>query len=358
MAASMSGRVYAIQYRHRKDGLDYEHKFAPGVELRTNRDGTVELERPDGRRLWRDFPAKRGSQRFLINPRPNFGKGRRYNFHGSFNRLEAADRKADAVGGWVTEVQQSGRRRFLVLTDRGGGTMARKNPRRRRKSRARTHKRTPVRRRRTARKRTNPVRRRRHAAKRSSTTMAKRRRRRSVRRNAPRHRRRAAATHHRKRRRRSYRRNPRLFSRGMLGGITAGLIGGAVNTLGLSGTVIGARYIPLGDTFAGKYSIAIKQGIAAVLVNMLGGMVLPARMRDPFMYGAFSAPWQAVIRASNVPLLSSGLGECDAWGVAGYVGTGAKVPPSMAGYVPASLAPAGLHGVEHGSPSYSQLGLQ
>lgn len=52
-----SRRVYAIQYKHVKDGKDYEHEFEPGVCLRANKDGTVTIYRNDGRPVWEEFPG-------------------------------------------------------------------------------------------------------------------------------------------------------------------------------------------------------------------------------------------------------------------------------------------------------------
>lgn len=52
-----SDRVYAIQYRHKGDGRDYEHDFERGVSLRANEDGSVTLYRKDGRPVWEEFPG-------------------------------------------------------------------------------------------------------------------------------------------------------------------------------------------------------------------------------------------------------------------------------------------------------------
>lgn len=52
-----SNRVYAIQYKHAKDGKNYEHEFEPGVCLRANKDGSVTIYRKDGRPVWEEFPG-------------------------------------------------------------------------------------------------------------------------------------------------------------------------------------------------------------------------------------------------------------------------------------------------------------
>lgn len=61
-ARSMDGdvwsrRVYAIQYKHARDGKNYEHEFQPGVCLHGNADGTVTIYRNDGRPVWEEFPG-------------------------------------------------------------------------------------------------------------------------------------------------------------------------------------------------------------------------------------------------------------------------------------------------------------
>lgn len=50
-----SNRVFAIQYKHAKDGKHYEHAFEPGVCLRSNKDGSATLYRRDGRPVWDEF---------------------------------------------------------------------------------------------------------------------------------------------------------------------------------------------------------------------------------------------------------------------------------------------------------------
>ncbi len=56
-ASDWSDRVYAIQYKHKQDGDDYEHEFERGVCLRANTDGSVTLYRRDGRPVWEEFPG-------------------------------------------------------------------------------------------------------------------------------------------------------------------------------------------------------------------------------------------------------------------------------------------------------------
>ena len=50
----MSRRVWALSYRHEADGEDYEHEFAPGVEMESLEDGSLLLSHPS-RPIWRDF---------------------------------------------------------------------------------------------------------------------------------------------------------------------------------------------------------------------------------------------------------------------------------------------------------------
>jgi hypothetical protein len=56
-AELLSDRVIEIAYVHAQDGQEYQHDFSPGVRMLLLRDGTVELRRPDGKPLWKDFPA-------------------------------------------------------------------------------------------------------------------------------------------------------------------------------------------------------------------------------------------------------------------------------------------------------------
>lgn len=56
-SSDWSDRVYAIQYKHKQDGDDYEHEFQRGVCLRANTDGSVTLYRRDGRPVWEEFPG-------------------------------------------------------------------------------------------------------------------------------------------------------------------------------------------------------------------------------------------------------------------------------------------------------------
>lgn len=54
----LSRRAYELAYKHREDGLDYNHDFTSGVAVWTGTVGRkrcVLLERPDGRELWADF---------------------------------------------------------------------------------------------------------------------------------------------------------------------------------------------------------------------------------------------------------------------------------------------------------------
>lgn len=52
----MSRRVYAIEYKHTKDGADYRHDFSPGVDMYfAGGDGSILLSRPDGRPLSAEF---------------------------------------------------------------------------------------------------------------------------------------------------------------------------------------------------------------------------------------------------------------------------------------------------------------
>lgn len=52
----MSRRVYAIEYRHTKDGKDYRHDFDRGVSM-SRVDGArgIMLRRPDGKPLAKEF---------------------------------------------------------------------------------------------------------------------------------------------------------------------------------------------------------------------------------------------------------------------------------------------------------------
>jgi len=55
----LSSRAFALSYKHRDDGLDYEHPFSAGCQVLCAVTDTgqkiVVLTRPDGRELWADF---------------------------------------------------------------------------------------------------------------------------------------------------------------------------------------------------------------------------------------------------------------------------------------------------------------
>jgi len=54
-AELMSRRVYAIEYKHTGDGQDYRHDCAAGVSMFAQGDGTIILQRPDGRPLSKEL---------------------------------------------------------------------------------------------------------------------------------------------------------------------------------------------------------------------------------------------------------------------------------------------------------------
>lgn len=117
-------------------------------------------------------------------------------------------------------------------------------------------------------------------------------------------------------------------------------MGGAAVTGGQIATVMTARqlsFIP--DTLAGGWTLVVKQALAAFGWTWLAARFLPGRWSPFVAAGAWAAPVQTAIRQSGVPVLSTGLGECDAgYGmIAGYAPASQPVLPSMQGYAPRSM---------------------
>lgn len=163
--------------------------------------------------------------------------------------------------------------------------------------------------------------------------------------------------------RRHFRRrsNPSFSPRNLVGGFMTGAIGGLAGVGGKVGAVMGARFLSfIPDTLVGSYTLSLKQSIAATVVTFLAGMLrIPQKLAGPAIVGAWMAPWESAIRQSGIPVLSTGLGECDTWGIAAYA------PPNRAisGYAPPSrglpsehyAAVNGMAG--YGPTGYSELGL-
>lgn len=304
--------------------------------------------------------AHKADDAFSRELRKQFGRqavNRRYSYKRDdwSPALRRASEQRDKALAEYTAALEAGRR-----TNPKGARMARRKSRKRRKARA-------VRRHRTrAATRTNPGRRRKRPVRHNPGGAMARKRRKHRRNPARAHRRRRASTRRNppmaRHRRRSYRRNP--GGGGILGGITRGIMSGATVTGGQILGVVTARQLGglLKDgtvkTGTTDYTPAVRQAVVAVAGTVLAGMSRRGgRLIEQLITGLWAAPVQSAVRAANIPMLSSGLGECDTLG--GYA------PVSrLSGYAPRSLpAPAGGLGdgyaesMDPGS-SYQALGLQ
>jgi hypothetical protein len=265
--------------------------------------------RPPGARekLPAPYGREQARREYQAAIRGNPGVGRRFTFHGAFGTKAAAQAKERAVGGFIRSTTIGGRRRYLVLT--------RKQSPRGRRGKSAHHPahleaRTMARRRSKSRRRSSARRHRRRAVARVTLSS-----------NPRRHRRRhtAARTHHRGRRR-SFRRNPP-------GGIFGRLLTALGNGLTVSGGQIVqnsvVRYVPdlIPATVpqAGILNGALKD-VAGILAGAWGAhMVLGAKRAEFFVAGQASAAINRVVRAANIPTVSTLLGEYDPIRLGSYV---------------------------------------
>jgi|SRR6187549_2469067 len=148
--------------------------------------------------------------------------------------------------------------------------------------------------------------------KRRKKTASKKRRRKAVRRAAP-----AAAAPKRRRRRsrkvatlksRSYRRNPRLSGRGIVGQVTGALVPAAIAGAGALGVDVLLGYLPLPDRFKTGALRHVTRAAGAIALGIGAGFVLKKQTADQIMAGgltvaAYGAMRDAVSKfAPSVPL--------------------------------------------------------
>lgn len=243
--------------------------------------------------------------RYLVNP----GVGRRFLFHGAFGTKAAARRKERQVGGFIRKSTIGGRPRYMVLTEKTRQPRGRRaNPGRHLSSlEART-----MARRRRSRRRGRATRRTRRAAARQ------------YRRNEPNPRRRRRGARRARSRGRRYSRNPRLTR--ARGGFLGQLFGALVDGLTVTGGVVGqnaiVRYVPNvipATVPAAAVLNTVLKDVLGILVGSWGAHQLfghdTARM---IVAGQASAAIQRPLRAANIPVVSTLMGEYDPLRVGGF----------------------------------------
>lgn len=129
----MSGRVYAIEYKHTADGKNYRHDFGSGIDMVARRDGKIVIS-GDGKRVWEDFD----DMKFLVNPAKKKRAAKRTTKRRSTRttkrKVSASTRRRSAASTGAKSMAAKRRRRK---------TVRRNPPRASVKRRRRTYRRNP-----------------------------------------------------------------------------------------------------------------------------------------------------------------------------------------------------------------------